>query len=203
MAKKTPSSGTDIAVSAELSKRVENAISAIKRPFTMFVKDFAALASSREELAPKFMRAFGMWQTETAGTFVGFVRMLAPEIGNTRQEYRSHRAYQAADYLRRVTSGAARRPSNNAEGHIGPATPTDAFARLMSSFLTLIPEPQQATLWQAVSVQLNWTDRQVTRLQTQVEHVAPLVDVKTRAGHIRLAVPDVSEKPSSTAAAAA
>ena len=126
----------------DLSTKVRNAIEAIKKPFTSFVKDFAALAISREELAPKFMKAFGMWQAETGGTFVDFVRTMDSTVGKVRAEYRAHRSYQAADYLRRIVGNAAKvnRPQTAAERASQPATPTDALARVFASLMTIIPE---------------------------------------------------------------
>jgi len=170
----------------ELTAKALKVINLIKKPFTQFTKDFAALAVSREELAPKFMKAFGLYQAETAKTFVDFVRYLVPEVGKSRNEYRSHRAYQAADYLRRLASQAARggRKANMtaAERANVPATPTEAVARVIASMLTLIPQDQQERVYQAVHTELHWSERQVTRLQNQVEHADPLVIAKLPRG---------------------
>ena len=95
--------------------------------------DFTAMAVSREELAPKFMKAFGLWQAETGSTFVEFVRFLVPEIGNTRAEYRNHRAYQAADYLRRLVGNAARKPTTQAERAAAPASARCSSGRSRSA----------------------------------------------------------------------
>jgi hypothetical protein len=173
----------------DLSSKVERAIDGIKKPFMSYVKDFTALAASREDLAPKFMKAFGLWQAETAGTFVDFVRMLVPEIGNSRNEYRNHRAYQAADYLRRLVGNANRRPRTQEERAAAPVAPTDALSRIMASLMTIIPEDQQQRIWTAMQSQLHWTDRQVNRLQTQVEHVDPLVQIQGRVQNLRLRFP--------------
>lgn len=183
-------------VTDELSKKVLSAIETIRKPFVSYVKDFAALGVKRSELAPKFMKVFGMWQAETGGTFVAFVRYLAPEIGNTRQEYRVHPTYAAADYLRRLTGNAERRgPRTQAERAAAPAPPTDAIARIVAAFMAIIPEAQKGHLWEAMSTELHWTERQVARLQTQVEHVDPLVEIKGRTlENLRLSIPEPSQE---------
>lgn len=186
----------------DLSAKVKRAVDAIKKPFVQFTRDFAALAMKREDLAPKFMKAFGMWQAETAGTFVDFVRMLVPDVGNTRAEYRNHRAYQSADYLRRIVGNANRKPRTAAERASAPAPPTDAIARILASLLSVIPEDRQSTIWDALGSQLHWTNRQVQRLQTQVEHVDPLVQIRARVENLRLSFPAASEAASEERAAA-
>jgi hypothetical protein len=183
----------------DLSAKVSKAIDAIKKPFASYVKDFTSLAARREELAPQFMKAFGMWQAETAGTFVDFVRHLVPEIPATRAEYRSHRAYQAADYLRRLVGNAQRRPRTMAERQEAPAPPTDALSRILASFMPLLPDNQKAHLWEALESQLHWTPRQIQRVQTQVEHVDPLVEIRGRTiENLRVSIPEAT--PESKAA---
>lgn len=197
-----PADGSVAETTPDLSSKVRKAVDAIKKPFISFTKDFASLAVRREELAPQFMKAFGMWQAETAGTFVDFIRMLVPEIGNTRAEYRNHRAYQAADYLRRIVGNAARRPRTASERATAPAPPTDAIARILASLLTVITdERQQGQVWQAMQTQLHWSNRQVQRLQTQVEHVDPLVQIRTRVENLRLSFPEASAGEEERAAA--
>lgn len=181
----------------DLSAKVANAIDEVRKPFLSYVKHFAALATRREELAPKFIKAAGLWQAEQGGTFVDFVRYLVPEIGKARAEYRQHRAYQAADYLRRLVSGAAtnRRGRTAAERATAPAPPTDVMARVIASMMALIPEGQQGRFWEALSTEAHWTDRQVQRIQTQVEHVDPLVEIRGRTLEtLRLTIPAHEEK---------
>lgn len=182
----------------DLSAKVDKAVKTIMAPFRAFVRNFGALAMSREELSPKFMKAFGLWQAETAGTFVEFVRFLVPDVPAQRAEYRNHRAYQAADYLRRLAGNAARRPRTAAERATAPAPPTDVIARVFASLMEIIPDDRQDTIWSALQGQLHWTPRQVQRLQTQVKHVDPLVHIRARVENLRLSFPEAEE----TAAAA-
>lgn len=179
----------------DLPAKVERAVKAITAPFRAFVKSFGALAVSREELSPKFMKAFGLWQAETGGTFVEFIRFLVPGVPSVRAEYRNHRAYQAADYLRRLAGNAARKPRTAAERASAPAPPTDVIARIMASLMEVIPEGrQQDTVWAALQSQAHWTNRQIQRLQTQVEHVDPLVHIRARVENLRLSLPEISEE---------
>jgi hypothetical protein len=184
----------------DVSAKVKKAIDAIRKPFTSFVADFAALAVSREELAPKFMKAFGLWQSETGGTFVEFCRVLVPEIGTTRQEYRNHRAYQAADYLRRLVANAeraARSPEERTQRvQNAPVSHVTAVARLLRTLLPLVTHEATNTMWMALRSQLNWSDRMVTRMQQETQHVEPLVVVREprglhALGQLRLAMPAV------------
>ena len=178
----------------DLSTRVKKAIKEIATPFRSFVKDFAAISVRREELAPKFMKAANLWMAETKGTFVDFVRHLDPEVGNTRNEYRSHRSYQAADYLRRLVANASRREATGERGAAtAPSSPTDVAARLLASLMEIIPEDRQIQIWNAMSEQLHWTPRQVQRMQTQVKHVDPLVHIRARVENLRLSFPTVEE----------
>jgi hypothetical protein len=179
----------------DLSSKVSKAIDAIKKPFTSFVKDFAALSTTREELAPKFMKAFGLFQAETGGTFVMFVRYLDPSIGAARNEYRSHRTYQAADYLRRIVGNARNRPQSVAERQAAPAPPTDVLARILASLVSILPEGQKEKVYDALKQEARWTDRQVERMHNQVEHVDPLVEIKGRTlENLRLTIPEQSSE---------
>lgn len=180
----------------QLSGKVRKQVDAIRKPFLAFTKNFAALAQSREELAPKFMKTFGAWQAITGGTFVDFVRYLVPDLGATRQEYRTHRAYQAADYLRRLISTQQqrdRRPANPEERAQGAVTPIDAVARLIKALMPLVQQDQQQRLWDAMYTQLHWTDRQVHRVQNLVQEVNPLVVARPQRGQelpmLRIMIP--------------
>lgn len=182
---------------AELSAKTKKAIDQIKGAFKQFVTAFAALGEKRADLSPKFMKAFGLWQAETAGTFVDFVRFLVPEIGTKREEYRQHRAYQAADYLRRLAQQANRgeqRRRTPEERATAPVTAMDAMARLLASFIPIIPEQEQAKIWESLHEVLHWSDRQVLRMQTLIDEAQPLVVAKIGRGNaqeipnLRLAV---------------
>lgn len=199
MPRKRTNTGDTIAnTTPNLSARVSKAVKAITAQFRAFTRDFAAISVKREELAPQFMKAANLWMAETKGTFVDFVRLLDPAVGNTRAEYRDHRSYQAADYLRRLVSNASRKAlaGGDADGNRAatPATATDAVARIMASLMEVIEAPaQQARIYEALSTQLHWTPRQVQRLQTQVQHVDPLVHIRARVEGLRLSFPAETE----------
>lgn len=183
-------------VAQHLSAKLQKMVDAIRKPFNSYLKEFTIMQASREELAPKFMQTARAWQAEQNKDFVAFVRYLVPEIG-TGREYRSHRAYQAADYLRRLDNqvraraegGGRRVAGRRGLGRAGAATAADALARVLKSFLPIIPEAQQRHLWEAMQAQLGWTERQVSRLDTQVETVEPIVDIRGRQlDNLRLTV---------------
>lgn len=180
----------------ELSAKVKRAVTAITAPFKAFTRQFAAMSIRREELAPKFMNAARLWMAETNHSFVEFVRFLDPNVGGTRNEYRSHRTYQAADYLRRLDQNLRRKSQTAAGGGRAvdaPAPPTDVVARILGSLMEIIPEERQQEVWDSMASQLHWTPRQIQRLQTQVEHVDPLVHIRARVENLRLSFPVTEE----------
>jgi hypothetical protein len=81
-----PSTASDTAekTAIVLSAKVRKVVEDVRKPFMSFTTSFGALAVTRAELAPLFMRAFGVWQTETGAGFVDFVRELDPAIGPGR-----------------------------------------------------------------------------------------------------------------------
>lgn len=175
-------------VAVRLSAKVRNAVDAIREPFGTFVAEYSALAVRREELAPRFMKSFGLWQAETGATFVDFVRVLVPDLGTSRKEYRAHRAYQAADYLRRLAAAVTRAPLSASEAaaevqaRTRPAKPSEGLARVLASMLALLDPAAQAIVWIAVHDGLHWGDRQVADLQTAVQDAQPLVKLTAPRG---------------------
>lgn len=195
------------------SKKVRTAIEAIRKPFNAFAEDLKLVNESRAELAPKFMKAFGLWQAEIGGTFVDFCRVLAPDIGPSRAEYRIHPAYQAADYLRRLaqqTERAGNTPEQQAQrvkdAANAPVPPTMVVARLIRVITGIVQPEAQAALWAAFRDQLHWPDRTVQRIRTESQNVEPLVVVGQprgmhAIGNLRLAVPEMPvEEPRAAAA---
>lgn len=187
----------------DVSAKVKKAIEDISKPFAEFVQNFASMSTSRAELAPKFMRAFGLWQAEDGGTFVEFCRVLVPEIGPSRNEYRSHPAYQAADYLRRLVAQNSRRevsPEERARSiQNAPASPTTALARFIKTLLPMIKPEEQGTLWKALHSELNMSDRQITRIQQITTTVDPVVIVSQpkglhALGQLKLRMPSPAEE---------
>lgn len=196
MAKTQPRQASTDAAVPVLSNKVKKAVDAIRRPFAEYNKAFGALAVRREELAPKFMKAANLWMAETSGNFVAFVRFLDPSIGSARAEYRNHRTYQAADYLRRLAGRAesGRQGRTASDRATAPTPPNAAVARIVASLMSLIPEDRQEEIWDAMRSQLHWTDRQVTTLQRQVEHTDPLVQIRARVERMQITLPAPAEE---------
>jgi hypothetical protein len=89
---------------AKLTGPLVRAVDTLRVVFNTFLTEFNALEARREDIAPRFMRTFGKWQSETGGTFIAFVRVLVPDVPMTVKEYKFNRAYMAADYLRRLVA---------------------------------------------------------------------------------------------------
>lgn len=162
--------------------RTARLVEGIRAPFLTFVSDFAALTTSRADIAPKFYKAFLAWQGDTHQTFVQFVRDLDPSIGSARADYRKHKTFQAADYLRRLAIRAAKPAVKKGEAAPAPASALDGMARLLASVLPMIHRDQLPKLWEAVSTELHWSPRKMTHLQHLVAQVDPLASVRPQRG---------------------
>jgi hypothetical protein len=184
--------GNLVETTPELSAKAQKAVNEIRKPFTSFVRNFESLAVTREQLAPKFMKAFGLWQADTGGTFVAFVRYIDPSVPADRVGYRMNRVYQAADYLRRLVGNVSKRAADpTAESQAAPVPPGDALARILAAMMSIIPEKQQNVIYEAMKAELNWSDRQIQGIQNRVEHTDPLVEIKGRTlENLRLSIPE-------------
>lgn len=173
---------TPVVVAITLSKRTSNAIEGIRQPFTAFASGFADLTANRATLAPKFMKAFGAWQAETAGTFVGFVRVFDATVPEERAGYRSHAVYQAADYLRRLISQQERpAASTSTRGATAPVRPIEAVARLVATLSPFVADMD--LIWKAFLQELHWTDRQIASVQKLVGQAGPLLTKSSPREH--------------------
>jgi hypothetical protein len=199
-----------------LSAKVRNAINGVRKSFNSFTDDFKLITASRDELAPKFMKAFNLWQAEVGGTFVDFCRVIVPDIpmkSRTTPDgpgYVDHPAYQAADYLRRKAGavgrtgdGARETPTQRAQRIANqPASPSIAVARLLKTIMPLISPDQARSLFDAVRTQLNWPDRTVTRIETEAGRVEPLVTLREPRGMHAIGAMKLVMPPPPAAAAA-
>jgi hypothetical protein len=201
-AENSPEVGGNAEVPAQdLSARTRRAIEAIRAPFQGFVSDFTSLTVKRGELAPKFMKAFNTWASETGRTFVDFVRVLDESVPVDRDHYRRHKSYQAADYLRRLVAqsgtrpaGAAARDKAGMRGAPAPTPPAEALARVLASVQGLMRKESVPDLWRALAQGFGWTDQQVTRLQNQVETAEPVLEIRAPRGHADV-VGDMTVRP--------
>jgi hypothetical protein len=174
---KTAVKAPEVETVVKLSASTTKAIDGIRGQFDAYLVDFTGFAKSRTELAPRFMRAFGMWQAETGGTFISFVRLLHPEIPADREGYRNHAIYQAATYLQRVVVGTTAGHEASVE-----ASPNEAFARLVAAFLPMVSPSAIETFWQALHETLKWSEAHVERVKVKVEAAEPLVTVSKQKG---------------------
>lgn len=150
-----------------LSAKTRKLVEAVRPAFTQFAADFEALTVKRSELAPKLMKAYGAVQSETGISFVGFVRLMDPTVPVSREAYRAHKTYAAADYLRRLAAG---RPSAAAGPRITPEaeTPLDVLSRLVAAILPNLDAPIFWTSFAQVCAP-HWSERQMTTLRSRVE----------------------------------
>lgn len=181
----------DIEAQTPLKARTSRLIENIRAPFKTHVTMFGHMDEKAADLAPDFMKAFRAWEAETEGSFVTFVRLFDDTIPANRdpdpkdrgnQGYKNHRAYRAADYLRRLVPGEEaerEKPDRDA-----PLPVSEAFVRLLAAIVALIPGNQVEKLWEIIGSELHWSEGKVTTLRTQVEEVEPLVEAKTDRGHL-------------------
>lgn len=167
--------GKAAVVGVILTAKTKALVEGIRKPFMDFSEGYRLLTVNRRELAPMFMKAFGAWQGETAGSFIAFVRVLVPAVPEAREDYRAHPAYQAADYLRRL--GGARESTVEAVPvEDRPATPYVALARVWATIVPLIdPEGTVAhRLLEVIAKELHWTEQQVERIESLAESQGPV-----------------------------
>ena len=171
----------------ELSAAARRSIEKVRTTFKAFTDGFTLLAGKREELAPKFMKAFATYR-EAAGpesTFIDFVRFLEPSVPvdrSGRDGYKAHKAYQAADYLRRLDASLRQAQEPKAAREHAPTRPLDAVARLLGSLMPMIPEAERAKVWEALRSELHWSENVVRKVQKTVEDVLPLLTTTTPRG---------------------
>lgn len=160
-----------------VSAKVKKAIDGIKRPFMAYASAFGKVAETRAELAPKFMKAYGMYLSEGGRQFTAFVRMIDPAVPMHRDEengergYRDHPSYQAADYLRRLDNRQDRGDNRARPVRSGMVK----LARLIAVVQAISSEPE--LLWKGIQTEFNMTDRQITSLKRVVATVQPLVKI--------------------------
>lgn len=157
----------------DISAPLRRQIDSLRKPFTSFSQHFAVTTASRAELAPRFMKTYGVYLTQTGGTFVAFVRLLDPTVPAERDAYRAHKAYQAAEYLRRLVS--RREPGTSASSTSRGPSALLNFARVVKSMLPIVRGDE--TIWRALETECGFTARQITRLRSAVASTAPLLAI--------------------------
>lgn len=160
----------DVQITAALKKEIDG----LRKPFASFVAAFGALSVTREELAPKLIKAYGSYLAQVGGTFVDFVRVLDSSVPADRTAYRVHKAYMAADYLRRLvsrrdTGGRAVKPVRSN---------LNMLARLLATLVPLVKDSEG--LWSGLATELSLKPRQVSRLRAVVASVQPLIELKLK-----------------------
>lgn len=167
-------------VAAEMTAKTRKAVDALRAPFRAFSSDYANISATRGELAPSFMKAFNAFKIDTDLTFVDFVRVFDSTVGPTRDEYRAHKSYQAADYLRRLVQQSQAPKATGST--VLRASALDGLARVLKSVLPLISADQVPRLWETIEKELHWTERQLQALQNRVDAADPVMNVRPQRG---------------------
>lgn len=180
----TPAADTEDATPKPLGLKVRNAVRDITDTFLSFAHSFAAVATKRDEFAPRFMKVFEMWQEETGGSLAAFCRLFDETVPEVTKDYKKHSTYMAADYLRRKVADAAREAEASKRGRKRkkPASPRNALVRLVSSILPLFAESERDHLVDALSKRLNWSDDQARNVVTQATEETPIIVVRAPRG---------------------
>lgn len=179
---------TDEDEPVSLSKRVQTAVDKVRSLFRSYVEDFAALTASTEDLAPTFMQTYRRWEGETGGSFVAFVRVLVPDLPMETKAYKLHKAYNAADNLRRVAGRLEREGTNPVERAQrianAPVAPRRAFLSLLSAVAPLIQPDALDLLFDAMKTRLHWSEATVDGIKDAVENKeeTPLVLIRPPRG---------------------
>jgi hypothetical protein len=153
-------------------------IAGLKAQFGKFTELYTRLTESKAEFAEKFMSGFTLFAQETGRTFVDYVRAIDPTVPQDREGYRSHRSYQAADYLRRSMTvgggnrGARQKPARtNAVGRL---------ARMIATILAIVRPEDHAAVWQGVADEFGLAGKALSNLKTQAGKVEPLFMLPVR-----------------------
>lgn len=150
-----------IAVAA--SAKTRTLIDGIRDEFAAYSGGFVQLQHDTDALAPRFMRAFAAWATDTGSTFVAFVRLFDPAIPEDRDGYRAHGTYQAADYLRRRAADLSREPAADIPEDKRPVPVYQALAYLVATVMPVV-DPT-GSIWSAFVREMRWTEEQSQRVK--------------------------------------
>lgn len=170
----------------EPSAKTRHMIDAIKEQFTAFVGEFASMWESRQELAPKFVKAFKAYKEDTGLKLISFVRELDPTVPTHRDDddtgegYKNHPSYVAATNLNRLANAEPKKaiPANKR-----PVTPWVALARLVATVLPLVDT--DGSIWDAFVKECHWDEAQAKRLQALANREQPIPLAPQKVGAIR------------------
>lgn len=159
---------TVVEAAAVISKALAKEIAATAKTFNGFAKDYGLVNQTRAEYAPKFMKLYGKYQSVTGGSFVSFIQMLDPTMPADRTAYRAHRAWIAADYLRRLVN----RRSPNATAAPARSSLTN-LAQTLGVIVGMVKDPE--IVWQAAAAQFGFTKTQIGKLRNLTAQTRPLL----------------------------
>lgn len=151
------------------STKLREAITALRPAFRELSHGLHGLTQKRAAIAPSFMRAYTLWRRETRRPFVAFVQALDSSVPASRDAYRTHPSYYAAQYLQQLATQPDKKTSRG-------RTPMAMLAITIKSFLPLYG-PNQKDQENAIKVLLGatkWRDRDIARLHSLIKRARPV-----------------------------
>lgn len=146
------------------SQKLREALDELRPTFREISQGLDALTKRRAEIAPQFMGAFYIWRRETHRPFIAFVHELDPSMPtHNRREYRQHRSYRAASYLRQLVE------QPDKAGRHG-LTPLTMLAVAIKSLLPLC-HPHEKDALAILAKATRWRERDIHRLIARIQRV--------------------------------
>lgn len=150
------------------SKRLKDALNDLRPAFRDINVGLDQLTKKRAEIAPIFMKTYELWRRETRRPFIAFVHELDPSMPVERSEYRTHRSYRAAAYLKQLVEQP---DTTTPRGR----TPLFMLAVTIKSLLPFCgaQKDQEATIATLVHA-TQWRERDRTRLVARIRKARPI-----------------------------
>ena len=132
--------------------------------------DLQRLTQKRVEMAPIFLKTFRLWSSETKRPFIAFVQALDSSVPASRNAYKKHPSYRAAEYLKEL----AHNPDARSPKKIG-LTLLAMLAITIKSFLPLCGSQRDQKAALAVLIATTkWRDSERRRLVATIRRARPV-----------------------------
>lgn len=165
---------------AKLTSETKRKLDGLKGQFSAYADAWSAMLKRRADLADPLMKLYGQCLSELGSlTFVKFLQLIDPTIPNNRDDevkdgvttlgYRSHAAYQAGEYLRRLATQSGRQAGPRVRG----MNATERLARILATMLPLVAD--QDAFWGAIKAELQLDDNGTARLKKATLGTQPLI----------------------------
>lgn len=169
---------------AKLTAETRRRLESLKGQFSSYAESWSAMLKKRAELADPLMKLYGQCLSELGSlTFVKFLQLIDPTIPNNRDDvekdgdvtpgYRSHAAYQAGEYLRRLATQGERQTGVRARR----MNATQRLARILAAMLPLVADAD--AFWSAIKAELQLDDNALARLKKETSSTQPILRLPT------------------------